>query len=31
MAHRTPNDNPRGQRVRDTPDGFEQIAAAAAA
>ncbi len=26
MAHRTPNDNPRGQRVRDTPDGFEQIA-----
>ncbi len=28
MPYRTPNKNPRGQRVRDIPDGFELIAKA---
>jgi hypothetical protein len=26
MPHRTPNTNPRGPKVRDIPDGYEQIA-----
>ena len=30
MPYRTPNKNPRGQRVRDIPDGFELIAKASA-
>ncbi|MBK8940260.1 MAG: hypothetical protein IPM79_22245 [Polyangiaceae bacterium] len=31
MAYRTPGSKERGEKVRDIPDGFEQIAAAAAA
>lgn len=31
MAYRTPGSKERGERVRDIPDGFEQLAAVAAA